>query len=273
MRGFVTDCDCYLSDIVPLHVHVPSEADIFGVHSKLVTGETGMPQPIEQLSWVENYTYEGLVIAIFILFCYLLYNFRGDILQLLRFLAMHTSSEKIYAEQKLFFKRFINLSTLLGILLICGLSVKLCDYFGLDGRLPATGILNVNLIPVILLLLPGIILLYRYLVTGIVGAVTREPGLFQELPVHEPSFGIGFIFDFDSVFPVIRPWRRKQHNLLHLFDNHNRSSTVPALPGKELPILYRAECFNFTMDFVPLYRRMVPRQSLAVRGHANGLKQ
>ena len=98
-------------------------------------------------------------------------------------------------------------------------------------------------------------------------------GLFQELPVHEPSFGIGFIFDFDSVFPVIRPWRRKQHNLLHLFDNHNRSSTVPALPGKELPILYRAECFNFTMDFVPLYRRMVPRQSLAVRGHANGLKQ
>ncbi|MFQ8805567.1 MAG: hypothetical protein ACLR8Y_11225 [Alistipes indistinctus] len=68
MRGFVTDCDCYLSDIVPLHVHVPSEADIFGVHSKLVTGETGMPQPIEQLSWVENYTYEGLVIAIFILF-------------------------------------------------------------------------------------------------------------------------------------------------------------------------------------------------------------
>lgn len=85
MRGFVTDCDCYLSDIVPLHVHVPSEADIFGVHSKLVTGETGMPQPIEQLSWVENYTYEGLVIAIFILFCYLLYNFRGDILQLLRF--------------------------------------------------------------------------------------------------------------------------------------------------------------------------------------------
>ena len=163
MRGFVTDCDCYLSDIVPLHVHVPSEADIFGVHSKLVTGETGMPQPIEQLSWVENYTYEGLVIAIFILFCYLLYNFRGDILQLLRFLAMHTSSEKIYAEQKLFFKRFINLSTLLGILLICGLSVKLCDYFGLDGRLPATGIL----------------LLYRYLVTGIVGAVTRNQAFFK----------------------------------------------------------------------------------------------
>ena len=261
MRGFVTDCDCYLSDIVPLHVHVPSEADIFGVHSKLVTGETGMPQPIEQLSWVENYTYEGLVIAIFILFCYLLYNFRGDILQLLRFLAMHTSSEKIYAEQKLFFKRFINLSTLLGILLICGLSVKLCDYFGLDGRLPATGILNVN---------------HPALPVSGDGNRRRshpEPGLFQELPVHEPSFGIGFIFDFDSVFPVIRSRRRKQHNLLHLFDNHNRSSTVPALPGKELPILYRAECFNFTMDFVPLYRRMVPRQSLAVRGHANGLKQ
>ena len=92
---------------------------------------------------------------------------------------MHTSSEKIYAEQKLFFKRFINLSTLLGILLICGLSVKLCDYFGLDGRLPATGILNVNLIPVILLLIPGIILLYRYLVTGIVGAVTRNQAFFK----------------------------------------------------------------------------------------------
>ena len=88
-------------------------------------------------------------------------------------------SEKIYAEQKLFFKRFINLSTLLGILLICGLSVKLCDYFGLDGRLPATGILNVNLIPVILLLIPGIILLYRYLVTGIVGAVTRNQAFFK----------------------------------------------------------------------------------------------
>ena len=180
MRGFVTDCDCYLSDIVPLHVHVPSEADIFGVHSKLVTGETGMPQPIEQLSWVENYTYEGLVIAIFILFCYLLYNFRGDILQLLRFLAMHTSSEKIYAEQKLFFKRFINLSTPTGnpadlwperqIMRLLRPRWKAAG-----NRDPA----NVNLIPVILLLIPGIILLYRYLVTGIVGAVTRNQAFFK----------------------------------------------------------------------------------------------
>ena len=74
---------------------------------------------------------------------------------------------------KLFFKRFINLSTLLGILLICGLSVKLCDYFGLDGKAAGNRDPD-NLIPVILLLIPGIILLYRYLVTGIVGAVTRN---------------------------------------------------------------------------------------------------
>lgn len=186
---------------------------------------------------------------------------------------MHTSSEKIYAEQKLFFKRFINLSTLLGILLICGLSVKLCDYFGLDGRLPATGILNVNLIPVILLLIPGIILLYRYLVTGIVGAVTRNQAFFKSYRFMSHLSGSVSFLILTPFFLLFALGDRKQHNLLHLFDNHNRSSTVPALPGKELPILYRAECFNFTMDFVPLYRRMVPRQSLAVRGHANGLKQ
>ena len=45
MRGFVTDCDCYLSDIVPLHVHVPSEADIFGVHSKLAVSYTHLTLP------------------------------------------------------------------------------------------------------------------------------------------------------------------------------------------------------------------------------------
>lgn len=44
------------------------------------------------------------------------------------FLTRRTSPEQIYAEQKSFFKRFINLSTLLGVLLIGMLGIKLADF-------------------------------------------------------------------------------------------------------------------------------------------------
>ncbi len=179
MKGFVTDCDCYLGDIAPLNMHVPSEADIFGAHSTLIAGDGGIPRPIDRLSWVESYAYEGVVIAIFILFCYLLYHFRSDILQVFRFLTTPVSSEKIYAERKLFPKRFMNLTTLLGFMLICGLIIRLCDCYGVDKTLPVSKILNVNLIPVILLLISVVVLLYRYLTVGLVGTVTRNQAFFK----------------------------------------------------------------------------------------------
>ena len=78
MKSFVTDCDCYLSEIVPLDVQVPTEADIFGAQSRIVTEVAQIPQPIGINSWVESYSYEGCVILIFILFSYLFFNFRGD---------------------------------------------------------------------------------------------------------------------------------------------------------------------------------------------------
>ena len=102
MKSFVTDCDCYLSEIVPLDVQVPTEADIFGPQSHIVTEATQTPQPIGINSWVESYAYEGCVILIFILFSYLFFNFRGDVQQLFHFLTRRTSPEQIYAEQKSF---------------------------------------------------------------------------------------------------------------------------------------------------------------------------
>ena len=44
MKSFVTDCDCYLSEIVPLDVQVPTGADIFGAQSRIVTEAAQTPQ-------------------------------------------------------------------------------------------------------------------------------------------------------------------------------------------------------------------------------------
>lgn len=179
MKSFVTDCDCYLGDLVPLEVHVPTEAEIFGKQSHVVAESTSVPQPIRLNSWVESYSYECCIILIFILFSYLFFNFSGDIRQLFHFLTRRTSPEQIYAEQKSFFKRFINLSTLLGVLLIGMLGIKLADFLSWGLHLFPAPPISPEWFPLIGVTSVSIVLLYRYLVIHILAALTANQLFFQ----------------------------------------------------------------------------------------------
>ena len=73
---YVADCDCYLPEIEPLEgASVPSQADIFGVSGTVAERPDGydpLALPALQPHLTDSYAYQGVVLAVFMVFCYLI---------------------------------------------------------------------------------------------------------------------------------------------------------------------------------------------------------
>lgn len=160
---------------------MPSQADIFGTESVAENLAEGVyPHLTNHYSLVNNYAFEVLLVGIFLLFCYLIYNFRGSILLLARMLVLRITPEKVFEEQTLFFKQFMTLCSLLGVLVVTGFIVKVGDGMGLDRFLPATSPLIYHGAVLAVLVAVGVIWVYKYLLLKLIGGITRSGDFFRQ---------------------------------------------------------------------------------------------
>lgn len=181
-KDAVTIYDYYLPEIAPPEgVRLPSESDIFGAGSTaehLWTGEA--PLAAEPYSLVRNYAFETLLVVVFLLFCYLIYNFRNSILLSFRVMVMRIAPEKAFEEQTLFFRRFMAGAMLLEALLVTGFLTGLADRYGLARLLPDASPLVCHGFVVAVLVAVYVVSAYKKLLSRMIGAVVQNPQFFKE---------------------------------------------------------------------------------------------
>ncbi len=175
---FCTDCDAYQGELLAGTDTLsagPGEAYFFGPGSRLSAGASGYPRPLETASWIDNYAYEALVVGVFITFCFLVYRYRDNLLALFKMQTMGQPLEKMYEEQTLFFKSFLRIALLLSGLLLSALAIRLLALFPPD---VAFSTLGFNLAVPAILVCVALVMLYRYLMNGVIGTLTQNPDFF-----------------------------------------------------------------------------------------------
>lgn len=114
-------------------MQMPSEADIFGIGSSRLTGplQGVSPEAAGKIALTGSLSYEILVLVIFLLFCYIVYHFRGCILLLFTVLVRRkVSAEKLMEEKTQFFRHFSVYCSILIVLLVAGFLVRTADASG-----------------------------------------------------------------------------------------------------------------------------------------------
>lgn len=181
---YVTDCDCYLAGIRPVEgVRIPSQADIFGAASVVEERPDGILEafPVEQSRLTDSYVYQGIVLAVFMLLCYLINSYRSSLAIVFKILTGRLTADKVFDEYPLFFRKFLSVTTLWGILLIGGLLIRYGALYGVDAQLPRQVPFVTELACVAVLLAATVVVLYRRIVTGIIGGVIRNELFFEKL--------------------------------------------------------------------------------------------
>lgn len=180
-RAYVTDCDCYLPEIGPAEgIRIPSEADIFGPESTLAAVETGpVADSARTYGLTETYAYDGIVLCLFVLTCYFVHSYRSSLAMVFRVLAMRLSVEKVYEEQTLFFRQFIRLTALWGLLLCSGLVIRCVAALDPEGLPVIRSGMAANLVCIAAIGAVACIALYRAAIVGLIAGVTGNRGFFS----------------------------------------------------------------------------------------------
>jgi len=181
----ITDCDCFLPEIVsPGEERSLSAADIFGPSASVTEhpGTAPVYLPAEGVRPWQTPAFEGTVLGVCLLSAYLAYRYGGSLVQVFRVCSGQLSVEKAFSEQTLFFKQFLSISTLWAVLLGSGLLIRLTAVF-----LPVEEVewgkfspLLVNLAVLAVPLAGGVVGLYRRLVTRATAMLVREDEFFSE---------------------------------------------------------------------------------------------
>ncbi len=184
-RPSITDCDCFLPEIVSSGDGRPlSATDIFGPSASLTERPATAPVylPAEGVSPWQTPAFEGTVLGICLLSAYLAYRYGSSLVQVFRVSSGQLSVEKAYSEQTLFFKQFLSLSALWAVLLGSGLLIRMSETFLPEGTVEWKDFspLLVNLAVVAVPLVGGAVGLYRRLVTRTTAILVRENDFFNE---------------------------------------------------------------------------------------------
>ena len=139
-------------------------AELFGPESSvaLVPPDGIAARPASADTPGQSYAYEAVTL--------------GVLAEAFKVVTMQLSIEKAFAEQTLFFRQFLTLSSLWGILLVSGLAVRYGDLYGLYTLLPLTADAAVAAVAAAVALIVG----YRCLIVRIVGLVTRNEAFLAE---------------------------------------------------------------------------------------------
>ena len=124
----------------PEDTRIPNGAELFGPESSvaLVPPDGIAARPASADTPGQSYAYEAVTLGVLAIFCYLLHSYRSSLAETFKVVTMQLSIEKAFAEQTLFFRQFLTLSSLWGILLVSGLAVRYGDLYGLHTLLPLT---------------------------------------------------------------------------------------------------------------------------------------
>ena len=183
---FCTDCDSWMgplgADSVATDTLSSAEWGVdyfFGPASEIVSGHAASPHMIDHFPWIDSYAYEALVIALFILACYLLYQYRSSIGILFKMQTHRVPLEKVYEEQTLFFKNFLRIALGMMALLAVGIVVRLGDFWQVSHWLPRFSRAESNWIVLGVLIACAGVMLYRYLANLLIGGVTQNRQFFD----------------------------------------------------------------------------------------------
>lgn len=195
-----------------------------------------------------------MTLGVLAIFCYLLHSYRSSLAEAFKVVTMQLSIEKAFAEQTLFFRQFLTLSSLWGILLVSGLAVRYGDLYGLYTLLPLTANAAVAAVAAAVALIVG----YRCLIARIVGLGHAKRGVFGRAPLYESDFLCFRLHAADTAFS-----RRRARSGRGGARRADRSrgglgNPVSDVSDKKLSFLCQKGCFNYAMDFVPLHRRIFP---------------
>lgn len=103
----------------PEETGAPTGAELFGPESSvaLVPPDGIAARPASADTPGQSYAYEAVTLGVLAIFCYLLHSYRSSLAEAFKVVTMQLSIEKAFAEQTLFFRQFLTLSSLWGILL------------------------------------------------------------------------------------------------------------------------------------------------------------
>ena len=224
-------------------------AELFGPESSvaLVPPDGIAARPASADTPGQSYAYEAVTLGVLAIFCYLLHSYRSSLAEAFKVVTMQLSIEKAFAEQTLFFRQFLTLSSLWGILLVSGLAVRYGDLYGLYTLLPLTADAAVAAVAAAVALIVG----YRCLIVRIVGLVTRNEAFLAEHRFMNRIFSAFAYTLLTPLFLVVAlvPAEEARGGL---------GNPVSDVSDKKLSFLCQKGCFNYAMDFVPLHRRIFP---------------
>ena len=201
----ITDCDRLLPPITAGGAWLPSAADVFGEGSRLVAGAAGQAPPavIANTSVTGNIQYQILVLALFVLFCIIVYDYRNNVALLFSvLLRKKASADKIFDEQNSFFKQFIALSLAAGALLIGGVAAQTTEIYGLTGNVYGFSTLLAPWFCWVAVGIAGIITFYKIILIKILGTVTANKLFFEEHHSMSRSFFVAATLTICPLFLI-----------------------------------------------------------------------
>lgn len=239
---YVTDCDCYLPETGPAEgISVPSQADIFGVSGTVAERPDGYgpsASPALQPHLTGSYAYQGIVLAVFMVFCYLIHSYRSSIGIVFKILTGRVSSDKVYDEYPLFFRKFLSWTVLWGMLLIAGLLIRYGGLYGVEGWLPRQIPFATEMACLAVLLAAAAVAVYRKIVTRIIGGVIRNDLFFEKLRFTTRIFSAFIYISLTPLFLAVALTEGLGiDRLLH----------VTAVFAAALYLLYLAKSYRFFM--------------------------
>jgi len=162
-----------------------SPAEIFGLQSQLAPDPAWMPDAASGLAMMtDSLIYKLFVVAVFAVYCYMLFYYRDSFAALIKSLRSRLFREKLIEEMNYTFASFLRMVGGTGLMACSVLIIRCAALFaGQEGeavvqRLPVwgTGLLTVVAAAVILS-----ILLYQHLLLRAVGGLIRAPLFFEHL--------------------------------------------------------------------------------------------
>lgn len=111
-------------------------------------------------------------------FCYLIHSYRSSIGIVFKILTGRVSSDKVYDEYPLFFRKFLSWTALWGMLLIGGLLIRYGRTVQRRGWLPQQIPFATDLACLAVLFAAAAVAVYRKIVTRIIGGSDPERSFF-----------------------------------------------------------------------------------------------
>ena len=158
------------------------EQAVFGPYSLCATKSSfyDVPHELREVHLTDSYAYQGLVLIVFVIFCYVLNRYRTSLHMVFQMATGWLSMERTFDENALFFNRFLRLSGVWGVVVVSGILIRGADLFGPERWLPDVSWAGEAVVLAVVLAVTGVAL-FRYLLPKVVESVIADNLFFARL--------------------------------------------------------------------------------------------